>query len=68
VEDFAWRDYHFIHHGWDDVLSMSASSDKQAWSRGNQLACNSISVPPVHTRQWQFMHDFFSITNNWSPG
>jgi hypothetical protein len=66
VEGLAWHDYHFICHGWDDVLSMSAT-DNQAWFQGIQLARNSTSLPTVHTRQCQLMHNFFSITDTWSP-
>jgi hypothetical protein len=67
VEDLAWRDYHFIWQGWDNVLSMSASK-KQAWLHGICLAHVPISVPTVYTWQFQLMHDFFIIINNWSPG
>jgi hypothetical protein len=67
VEGLAWHDYHFICCGHDDVLSMSAS-DKQAWLWGIHLAHDPISVPTVYTRQCQLMHNFFSITDNWSPG
>jgi hypothetical protein len=60
----ARHDFHFIRHGQDNIMSLSAA-DKQGWLRGIQLAQDSgITAPPAHQQQQQLMQDFFRTADN----
>ncbi len=65
----SWRlvptNFHFIHQGWDNVMSLLAA-DKQGWLQGIQLARDSqVTASPAHRQQQQLMEDFFQIAYDW---
>jgi hypothetical protein len=60
----ARRDFHFIRHGRDNVMSLSAV-DKEGWLRGIQLAWDSrIAAPSANQQQQQLMQDFFCAADD----